>query len=125
LTAWLAAAACGLLAANILLVNNIRDLATDARAGKRTLTVRYGRHFAHRLFYGNIFFALVTPLILFIAQTGPAVLLPLVLTPLGLLLARVLAATVDGDGPRFNKLLAQAAQFLALWAALLALGLVF
>jgi 1,4-dihydroxy-2-naphthoate octaprenyltransferase len=123
--AWLAAAACGLLAANILLVNNIRDRATDERAGKRTLVVRRGRPFAQRLFVGNIIFSLLTPLAFFAAQTGPAVLLPLVLTPLGLLLGRVLAATPDGDGRRFNRILAHAAQYLALWAALLAVGLIF
>jgi 1,4-dihydroxy-2-naphthoate polyprenyltransferase len=125
LIAWLAAAACGLLAANILLVNNIRDLATDARAGKRTLTVRYGRRFAHRLFFGNTCLVLVSPVAVFlVTPTSPAVLLPLVLAPLGLLLARILTATPDGDGPRFNKLLAHAAQFLALWAAFLSVGLI-
>jgi 1,4-dihydroxy-2-naphthoate octaprenyltransferase len=123
--AWLAAAACGLLAVNILLVNNIRDLATDTRAGKRTLVVRLGRRFAQRFFISNIIFALLTPVVFFALQTGPAVLLPLVLSPVGILLARVLAATPDDDGPRFNKLLAQAAQFLALWAAFLAVGLMF
>jgi 1,4-dihydroxy-2-naphthoate octaprenyltransferase len=109
--AWLAAAACGLLAVNILLINNIRDMGTDTRAGKRTLVVRLGRGLAERLFMGNIIVALATPIIFCVAQTGLAVLLPLVLTPLGLLLARVLAATPDGDGPRFNRLLAHAAQF--------------
>ena len=33
----------GLLAAAILVVNNIRDIDTDRRAGKRTLAVRLGR----------------------------------------------------------------------------------
>ena len=32
----------GLLAAAILVVNNVRDLETDRRAGKRTLAVRLG-----------------------------------------------------------------------------------
>jgi len=123
--AWVAAAACGALAVNILLVNNIRDRATDERAGKRTLVVQQGRPFAQRLFAGNIILSLVTPVLFFAAQPGPAVLLPLVLAPLGLLLARVLAATPDGDGARFNRILAHAAQFLALWAALLAVGLIF
>ena len=33
----------GLLASAILMVNNIRDIETDRRAGKRTLVVRLGR----------------------------------------------------------------------------------
>src|SRR5438270_301821 len=33
----------GLLAAGILIVNNVRDIDTDRRAGKRTLAVRLGR----------------------------------------------------------------------------------
>ncbi len=33
----------GLLATAILMVNNVRDLETDRRAGKRTLAVRLGR----------------------------------------------------------------------------------
>ena len=40
------AAAVGLLAANILVANNYRDVETDARAGKKTLVVRFGRKFA-------------------------------------------------------------------------------
>ena len=33
----------GLLATAILMVNNVRDLETDRRAGKKTLAVRLGR----------------------------------------------------------------------------------
>ena len=50
---WLALALSvpvGLLAAAILVVNNIRDVDTDRRAGKRTLAVRLGRDRARRLF---------------------------------------------------------------------------
>jgi 1,4-dihydroxy-2-naphthoate octaprenyltransferase len=121
--AWLTATACGLLAANILLVNNVRDLATDARAGKRTLIVRFGRGFAQRLYAFNIAFALFTPVLLFLSGLKPFVLVALAVLPLGLLLTRFLAATRDGDGPRFNRLLAQSAQFLALWAGMMSLGI--
>ena len=48
--AWLAGAAVGALATNILLVNNYRDAGTDAKAGKRTLVVRFGKSFARAQF---------------------------------------------------------------------------
>ena len=41
--AWIIGAGIGALAANILVVNNYRDVETDAKAGKRTLVVRFGR----------------------------------------------------------------------------------
>src|SRR5436305_13742228 len=41
--AFVCAVPVGLLASAILLVNNVRDLETDRRAGKRTLAVRLGR----------------------------------------------------------------------------------
>ena len=44
----------GLLAAAILMVNNIRDIDTDRRAGKRTLAVRLGRERARRLFTATL-----------------------------------------------------------------------
>src|SRR5438270_4807093 len=40
--AWISAVPVGALATAILAVNNLRDIATDARAGKRTLPVRVG-----------------------------------------------------------------------------------
>ncbi len=48
--AWLAAVAIGALTTNILVVNNYRDAESDARAGKRTLVVRFGRRFAEAQF---------------------------------------------------------------------------
>src|ERR671938_917286 len=50
----------GLLAASILLVNNIRDLETDRRAGKRTLAVRLGPRRARALFAYAVLAAYVT-----------------------------------------------------------------
>jgi 1,4-dihydroxy-2-naphthoate octaprenyltransferase len=40
---WLAGAGVGALSTAVLVVNNLRDIETDARAGKRTLAVRLGR----------------------------------------------------------------------------------
>jgi 1,4-dihydroxy-2-naphthoate octaprenyltransferase len=49
-TAWVAAVATGLLAVAILVVNNLRDVPTDAIAGKRTLAVRIGEARTRQLF---------------------------------------------------------------------------
>ena len=48
--AFVLAVPVGLLAAAILLVNNMRDVDTDRRAGKRTLAVRLGRERARALY---------------------------------------------------------------------------
>ena len=50
----LAGVPIGLLCANILVVNNVRDFETDAKAGKRTLAVRFGREFGVRLYRLNL-----------------------------------------------------------------------
>ena len=42
----------GFLSTAILVVNNVRDLDTDARAGKRTLAVRLGRERTRDLYVG-------------------------------------------------------------------------
>jgi 1,4-dihydroxy-2-naphthoate octaprenyltransferase len=122
--AWLVATACGLRAANILLVNNIRDIATDARVGKRTLAVRLGRRFAQGLYAVGGLFAAFTPVALVLFGYSWPVLLALLMLPFGERLTRQLAALSAGDGAGFNRLLADTAQLLAWWAALLSLGMV-
>jgi 1,4-dihydroxy-2-naphthoate octaprenyltransferase len=134
--AWITAAACGLLAANILLVNNIRDIPTDTPAGKRTLVVRLGRRFGHGLYIFNLIFACAAAALLCAASfgalttrtAGVAIFTVLILglsIPLSIFLARSLLATPADNGPRFNRLLALSAQFLALWAFLMSIGIAF
>lgn len=47
---WLAACGMGLCSVALLLVNNVRDIATDIVAGKRTLAVRMGDRSSRALF---------------------------------------------------------------------------
>lgn len=54
---WLLAVPVGLLATNILVANNYRDVETDTAAGKRTLVVRFGRGFARAQFSLSLFLA--------------------------------------------------------------------
>ena len=52
--AWVGAVATGMLAVAILVVNNLRDVPTDAVAGKRTLAVRIGEARTRTLFIGLV-----------------------------------------------------------------------
>ena len=52
--AWWASIPMGLLAVAILVVNNLRDIPTDAAAGKRTLAVRLGDRRTRRLYRGCV-----------------------------------------------------------------------
>jgi 1,4-dihydroxy-2-naphthoate polyprenyltransferase len=113
----------GLLAAGILLVNNIRDADTDRRAGKRTLAVRLGRGGARRLFVACLVIAyLAVPLVaIFGRDISPLVLLALLSLPLAIPLVRVVRERTDG--PSLNEALARTGMLLALFSLLLSIGL--
>lgn len=77
----LAAIPIGLLTTNILVVNNYRDVETDAVAGKRTLVVRLGRKAARIQFALSLVLSFVVPVIFAVWTDSPWCLLPLVLVP--------------------------------------------
>ena len=60
---WLAGAGMGALATAILVVNNLRDIHTDARAGKRTLATRIGVGGSKAEFLGLAVVGLLTPVV--------------------------------------------------------------
>jgi 1,4-dihydroxy-2-naphthoate polyprenyltransferase len=110
----------GLLAAAILVVNNVRDLETDRRAGKRTLAVRLGRPRTRILFAAMVFgaFAALVPMAVVFS---PWVLLALVVLPLaGRLVATVRA---HADGPTLNEMLARTGVVQLAFCALLSAGI--
>jgi 1,4-dihydroxy-2-naphthoate octaprenyltransferase len=112
----------GLLAAAILLVNNIRDADTDRRAGKKTLAVRLGRDGARRLYAGSIAIAFVSvPLIAAFGDVSWLVLLALLPVPVAVPLVRVVRTRTDG--PSLNMALAKTGMLLALFSILLSIGL--
>lgn len=67
----LAAIPIGLLAANILVVNNYRDVDTDRAAGKRTLVVRFGRGAARAQFDASLVVALAMPFVFWARGFSP------------------------------------------------------
>ena len=50
---WMAAVAMGLLGANVLIVNNYRDIDDDRAVGKSTLAVRFGAKFVRGLYLSD------------------------------------------------------------------------
>jgi 1,4-dihydroxy-2-naphthoate polyprenyltransferase len=115
------AAPVGLLASAILVVNNVRDIETDRRAGKRTLAVKLGRDRARILFMAMVILAFAAPAATWACGGLSAWLL---LTLAALPLAPPLIETVSSrtDGPALNAALAGAGRLLAVFSLLLSAG---
>jgi 1,4-dihydroxy-2-naphthoate polyprenyltransferase len=117
------AAAVGLLAANILVANNYRDVETDARAGKKTLVVRFGRRFAvWQYALSNLVAMLCPPALVLAGAFRWPVLLPLMLAPWAMRLTHRLAASCEPQEQ--IVLLGRTALFLAAFGVLLSAGVV-
>jgi 1,4-dihydroxy-2-naphthoate octaprenyltransferase len=111
----------GLLAAAILMVNNIRDIETDRRAGKRTLAVRLGRSRARRVFAAMIYVPFIWTAVVSIVSGKPALLLMWLSFGFAPSLVRTVATRTDG--PALNAALARAGQLLAAFSVLVSVGL--
>jgi 1,4-dihydroxy-2-naphthoate octaprenyltransferase len=109
----------GLLAAAILVVNNVRDIDTDRRAAKRTLAVKLGRARVRRLFTVMVLGAFLVPPLL-VGALSPWVLLTLAALPLVPPLMRTVSTRTDG--PALNGALAGTGRLLALFSVLLSGG---
>ena len=119
---WWLGVPIGLLAAAILMANNLRDLPLDRRVGKRTLAVLLGDRAAINLFFGTIWAALALTLVLAVVGIEPigvaagiasgALVFPLMRLPLR-----------PDDRRTYVPLLAGTARIHALYGALVAAGL--
>jgi 1,4-dihydroxy-2-naphthoate polyprenyltransferase len=111
----------GLLAAAILMVNNIRDLETDRRAGKRTLAVRVGTSSARALYAVMVFGAYVLLAPTWLAGSLDAwIVLP---APTRLLALRLTAVVSErSHGPSLNAALAQTGMLQLAFCVLLSAG---
>ena len=112
----------GAQATAILVVNNLRDIETDARAGKRTLAVRLGRGGARAEWALLVLGAYLVPLALWLGFGESAwVLLPWASLPRALRIFGVIRTSEAG--PALNEALAATAQLGFLFSLLFALGL--
>jgi 1,4-dihydroxy-2-naphthoate polyprenyltransferase len=120
--AFVCAVPVGLLASAILLVNNVRDLETDRRAGKRTLAVRIGRARARTLYKAMLAGAFLTAPVPWLAGSMTAwLLLSWAPLPLAVKLSRTLDTRTDG--PALNAALAGTGMLQLVFCVLLAAGI--
>jgi len=116
-----AAVPVGALTSAILVVNNLRDIATDAAAGKRTLAVVLGARVTTFEYAGLLVVAFAVPAGLAVAGYGLAVLLPLLAIPLAASLLRT--ARTFTEPRQLNRVLKATARVALLHSGLLAAGL--
>lgn len=126
----LAAIPVGTLTTAILVVNNLRDVATDRVAGKRTLAVSLGETFARAEYLACLAVAWAVPVGLVVARwlgfgaqvaSGPLTLLPLLALPMAVPLWRTIHA--EGDPRRLNGVLRGTGRLTLVFALLLAAGM--
>ncbi|HVL92007.1 MAG TPA: 1,4-dihydroxy-2-naphthoate polyprenyltransferase [Acidimicrobiales bacterium] len=109
----------GLLATALLVVNNLRDIPTDAASGKRTLAVRVGDPGTRLLYVGCLAGAFSCLLLLAIAR--PAALLALLALPLARRPALAIGRGLTG--PALVPVLVDTGRLQLVFGLLLALGI--
>jgi 1,4-dihydroxy-2-naphthoate octaprenyltransferase len=112
----------GLLASAILIVNNVRDIDSDRRAGKKTLAVRLGRARTRVMFAVTLALAFLLALVTWaLGPLGPWVALCWLAIPLTVPLCRLVFTRTDG--PSLNQALARTGQLQLVFCVLLSAGL--
>jgi 1,4-dihydroxy-2-naphthoate octaprenyltransferase len=111
----------GMISTAILTVNNLRDIATDSKSGKKTLAVRYGRKFAQYEYTVMLAGAAIVPAVMvhtdMVSSTMALPILYIVFT--GASVRTVFSTT---DGIRLNDTLAATGRLLILYGLLFAIG---
>jgi 1,4-dihydroxy-2-naphthoate octaprenyltransferase len=112
----------GLIAAAILVVNNVRDLESDRRASKNTLAVRLGRERTRAMYAAMLGLAFLSAPVTWVFGPFTAwLLLPWLALPLAARLLRVVRTRTDG--PALNGALAGTGAMQLVFCVLLSAGL--
>ncbi len=119
--AWPAALAVGSTITALLVVNNVRDVESDRRAGRRTIPVVFGRNVGVAEYALLLAVAYLAPFLLIaFGLAAPWVLLPLLTVPLAVRQVRTLGRE---RGRALNAVLAGTSKLVLWHGLLLAVGL--
>lgn len=114
----------GLISTALLTVNNLRDIHSDGKAGKKTLAVRFGAVFTRIEYIVAIVVACFMPAILIVINPDH----PYVLAAMSVFLfalPSIRAVLFDEISPRLNKVLADTGKILLIYSIIFALGWIF
>lgn len=117
----LAGLAPGLISVALLTVNNLRDIHTDRKTGKRTLTVRFGANFARLEYLFCILAASLLPIALTILKGGNYYSL----ITIGVLLFAVPSIKTvfrESGSPVLNRVLADTGKMLLIYSIIFSIG---
>jgi 1,4-dihydroxy-2-naphthoate octaprenyltransferase len=118
---WLLGVPVGMLAAAILVANNLRDIETDARVGKKTLAVLIGAPRTRWLYRCLVWGSLVVTTVLAVTGVTPTATL---ISLLAVVLLPRLNSIVEGNGTQLIPLLAGTARLHLVFGLLLSTGIV-
>lgn len=111
----------GLLAAALLMVNNLRDADEDRAAGKKTLVVRFGRRFGAGLYIFSVIGAALVPVVLYlVTEAHPFALAAVGAVPMAIPAMRTLLHTQKASD--LNPLLGSTARLLLVYSLLFSVG---
>jgi 1,4-dihydroxy-2-naphthoate octaprenyltransferase len=111
----------GMLSTAILDVNNLRDMETDRKGGKRTLAVRYGRTFARYEYLLLLLAAALIPVLMVTLEVAkPPIMLAVFYLPFSYRSVSTVFSSVEGD--RLNKTLAATGRLLIIYGLLFSIG---
>ncbi len=111
----------GLISTALLTVNNLRDIHTDRKSGKKTLAVRFGELFSRVEYVIAILIACSIPLILIIIKPGHTYAVGTIVVFL-FALPSIKAVLFQDIDARLNLVLAKTGKLLLLYSLIFSLG---
>jgi 1,4-dihydroxy-2-naphthoate octaprenyltransferase len=111
----------GLISTALLTVNNLRDIATDRQAGKKTLAVRFGEFFSRMEYMVAMLVATFIPLLLILIKPGHTFAVGAISVFL-FALPSIRAVLFQDIDARLNAVLAKTGKLLLLYSLIFYLG---